>query len=306
MPDNGQLPADVEKSEFLERKNKLLKEGLQQAERLRQIFDQTARELKETKLQLLRQREKLEDKVKERTQQLLAIQEELARKEKLAMLGEVAGNVGHELRNPLGVMSNAVYFLQTILSDADETVYEYLGIIKSEIEASEYIVSDLLDSVRTQPPHPEIVGVAQLIRQTLGKCTIPQCINVKLDIPELLSPIRVDALQIHQVFHNLISNAVEAMQEGGILEIRAQKNKAEKNITISVRDTGTGMTPEQLGKLFQPLSTTKARGIGLGLMVVKNLTEANGGRIEVQSEPGKGALFSVAFPMIDEGENEHA
>ena len=91
---------------------------------------------------------------------------------RLAVLGQVAGSVGHELRNPLGVMSNAVYFLQTVLSDADDTTKEYLNIIKSEIAGSERIVSDLLDAVRTQPPHREIVGVAELIGQTLRKCCV--------------------------------------------------------------------------------------------------------------------------------------
>jgi signal transduction histidine kinase len=103
-------------------------------------------------------------------------------------------------------------------------------------------------------------------------------------------------MQICQVFRNLISNGVEAMPEGGTLEIRALDNEMEKQITVSVHDTGIGMTPEQQAKLFQPLFTTKARGIGLGLVVVKNLTEANGGRIEVQSEAGKGTTFSVTFP----------
>jgi len=212
------------------------------------------------------------------------------------VLGQVAGSVGHELRNPLGVMSNAVYFLQTVLPDADDSVKEYLNIIKNEITGSERIVSDLLDSVRTKPPQPEAAGIAELIEQTLDKLTIPSSVTVKCDIPATLPPMRVDAMQIRQVFRNLISNGVEAMPEGGTLQIRAVADEAAKNITISVRDSGIGMTPEQLGKLFQPLFTTKARGIGLGLVVVKNLTEANGGRIEVQSEAGKGSVFSVILP----------
>ena len=233
---------------------------------------------------------------KESEEALRKLQEELVHKEKLAVLGQVAGSVGHELRNPLGVMSNAVFFLQTVLSDADETTREYLDIIKSEITASEHIVSDLLDAVRTKLPHPETVGVAQLIEQSLGKCTIPPSVEVRLDIPESLPPLRVDAIQIRQVFRNLISNGVEAMPEGGTLEIRALVKEAEKYVTISVRDTGIGMTPKQLDKLFQPLFTTKARGIGLGLVVVKNLTLVNGGTVEVESEPGKGATITVILP----------
>jgi signal transduction histidine kinase len=109
-------------------------------------------------------------------------------------------------------------------------------------------------------------------------------------------PLKVDPMHIQQVFQNLIRNAVESMPEGGDLEIRAVENDAEDTITISVRDTGIGMTAEQLAKLFQPLFTTKARGIGLGLVVVKNLTQANGGKIEVQSESGKGSVFAITLP----------
>jgi len=244
----------------------------------------------------------LELKVRERTQQLLQAQEELVRNEKLAVLGQVAGSVGHELRNPLGVMSNAVYFLQTVLSNADETIREYLNIIKTEIAGSERIVSDLLDSVRTKPPHAEVVGIAELIAQTLNKLAIPPSVAVKLDVPQTLPPLQVDAPQIHQVLRNLISNGIEAMPEGGTLQISATPDEGMQKVTLRVRDSGTGMTPEQMGKLFQPLFTTKARGIGLGLVVVKNLTEANGGKVEVQSEPGKGAEFRVTLPAVQEGE----
>lgn len=243
--------------------------------------------------------EELEIKVQQRTRQLLEAQEELLRKEKLAVLGQVAGSVGHELRNPLGVMSNAVYFLQTVLCDADDTVQEYLNIIKDEITGAERIVSDLLDSVRTKPPHPEAIGVTELMAQVIGKCSIPPSVTVSRNIPDGLPPLCVDALQIHQVLRNLIGNAVEAMPQGGVLEIRADLTEDSKSVTISVCDSGIGMTPEHVAKLFQPLFTTKARGIGLGLVVVKNLTQANGGSIGVQSEAGKGSRFAVTFPTSD-------
>jgi PAS domain S-box-containing protein len=256
--------------------------------------DVTERKQMEEKIQKLN--EELEIKVQERTRQLLEAQEELVRKEKLAVLGQVAGSVGHELRNPLGVMSNAVYFLQAVLTDADQRVKDYLGIIENEIAGSERIVSDLLDSVRTKPPRPEAVGARVLIEQTLGKLTIPSSVAVKLDFPESLPALWVDAMQIHQVFRNLISNGVEAMPDGGTLEIRAVENRQDGTVAVSVHDSGAGIAPELLPKLFLPLYTTKSRGIGLGLVVVQNLTKANGGSVEVQSEPGKGATFTVTFP----------
>ncbi len=278
-----------EQQERLERSNTQLEE---------KVRERTT-ELQQANQRLSQLNEELDAKVKERTQQLLVAQDELLRKEKLAVLGQVAGSVGHELRNPLGVMSNAVFFLQTVLADADDSTKEYLGIIRDEIGSSERIVSDLLDSVRTKPPQPERVEAGELIAQTLRKCSVPPCVAVRLEIAEALPPLRVDPLQLQQVLRNLISNAVEAMPEGGTLEISALENPPGSSVTIAVRDSGSGMAPEVLAKLFQPLFTTKARGIGLGLVVVKNLTEANGGSVQVQSEAGKGSRFAVTLPRAE-------
>jgi signal transduction histidine kinase len=236
------------------------------------------------------------EELKEKSRQLLEAQDELVRNEKLALLGQIADTVGHELRNPLGVMNNAVYFLQTVLVDADATTKEYLGIIKEEIVDAERIVSDLLDAVRTKPPHPEMTEVAELIRQALRKGEAPSRVTVKLDIPKNISPVQVDSMQMHQVFWNLITNGMEAMPDGGALEIKADEDKAAKTVTVSIKDSGSGIAPEQQGKLFQPMYTTKARRVGLGLVVVKNLTQANGGSVGVESVLGEGSTFAVTLP----------
>jgi signal transduction histidine kinase len=228
--------------------------------------------------------------------ELRKAQDELVHNEKLALLSQVADTVGHELRNPLGVMNNAVYFLQTVLVDADETTREYLGILKDEIEETERIVSDLLDAVRTKPPHPEDMVVAELLEHTLRKCEVPAAVTVRLDIPPTIPAIRVDQAQMQQVFWNLISNGVEAMPDGGVLEITASEDPAANSVTVSIRDSGGGITQENQARLFQPLFTTKARRVGLGLVVVKNLVQANGGSVAVDSEPGQGSTFSVTLP----------
>jgi signal transduction histidine kinase len=236
------------------------------------------------------------EELREKTKQLLATQEELVRTEKLALLSKVADTVGHELRNPLGVMNNAVYYLQAVLSDADETTKEYLGIIRDEIADAERIVSDLLDAVRTKPPHPATVEIADAVGQTLLKCDIPPSVTVSLDIPAALPTVRADPMHLHQVLWNLITNGVEAMPQGGTLAIRAVADAAAKTVTISVQDNGAGIAPEQQANLFQPLFTTKARRVGLGLVVVKNLAQSNGGSVAAESEPGKGSTFSVTLP----------
>jgi len=247
--------------------------------------------------QLRELNDELDAKVKERTQLLLEAQEELVRKESLAVLGKIAGSVGHELRNPLGVMNNAVYFLQTVLYDADASVKEYLEIIHDEIASADHILSDLLDAVRTKLPQPENVEIEELLAQVLQVLPVPAKITVQRDIPEPCPSLLVDPLQMQQVFRNLITNAIEAMPEGGILEIRANADTKKEAVNISIHDNGIGMTPEILPSLFQPLFTTKTRRIGLGLAAVRNLTKANGGTVAVQSEPGKGSTFSVTLPV---------
>lgn len=236
----------------------------------------------------------LEVKVRERTKQLLDAQEELIRREKLSTLGQVAGSVGHELRNPLGVMSNAVYYLQTVLTNAGPAVREYLDIIKSEIADSERIVSDLLDAVRTKPPRPLPVPAGDLIAMSLERRPLPDRVTLAVE-RRTERPVLADPLQMKQTFINLVNNAVDAMPEGGRLEIVAEDD-GEERVRFIFRDTGAGIPPEHRSRLFLPLFTTKARGIGLGLAVVKNLTEANGGTVAVESEPGAGTAFTVTLP----------
>jgi len=257
----------------------------------------------------------LELKVEEKTRQLMEAQEELVRKEKLAILGQLSGSVGHELRNPLGVMSNAVYFLKMVHGEADETTREYLDIIKQEIDNSQRIISDLLDFSRTKTPNTEEIHPLELIERTIGRCAIPENVQLRTDIPESLPHIRVDSHQMAQVFQNLITNGAQSMPDGGSMSISAQAVTCSADevqgsdsgprsqvpdpagyIEISVADSGTGISPENMKRLFQPLFTTKARGIGLGLTVCKNLTEANGGKIGVKSEAGKGTTFTILMP----------
>jgi len=240
--------------------------------------------------------EELEARIGRRTKQLLEAQEELVGKEKLAILGRLSGSLGHELRNPLGVINNAVYFLKTVMPDADETVKDYLEIIKGEVNNSLRIISDLLDFSRTKTPHTRSTTINELINKSLEHCTLTKGITMQIDIPAALPTVKVDPLQMKQVFQNLITNAIQAMPNGGTLEIKAIENKKTAAIKISFTDTGEGISAEDMKKLFQPLFSTKARGIGLGLVVSKSLTETNGGTIEIKSQPGRGTTFTVVLP----------
>ena len=249
--------------------------------------------------------ERLAEMVEKRTKELRDAHERLVRSEKLAVLGQLAGGVGHELRNPLGVISNAVYFLQMTLSDADETTREYLGIISSEVRNSEKIVSDLLDFSRTRAPEREEVAVSELVVQVLEKHPPPEEVRVSSEIAPDLPPVFVDPRQMGQVLVNLVTNAYQAMPEGGRLVIKTSevsgKPPRSQWVALSITDTGCGISQENMERLFEPLFTTKARGIGLGLAVSRNLVEANGGSLEVESELGKGSTFTVTLPAKEVG-----
>jgi signal transduction histidine kinase len=263
--------------------------------------------------------ERLEEMVEERTQELQDAQEQLVRREKLAILGQLAGGVGHELRNPLGVISNAVYFLQMTLAETDETTREYLDIVSSEVRDAEKIVSDLLDFSRTRMPEREEIAASALVSQVLERRPPPENVEVTTEIPSDLPPVFVDPRQIGQVLGNLVTNAYQAMPDGGRLMISVSEDQVmgrhEDTVTgrpgddlpvipspclrVSISDTGCGISEENMGKIFEPLFTTKAKGIGLGLAVSRNLVEGNGGSIKVESEMGKGSTFTVRLGTGD-------
>ena len=181
------------------------------------------------------------------------------------------------------------------LPDADETTKEYLEIISEEVRNSTKIISDLLDFSRIRMPEREEIAVSELVAQVLEKRPPPENVEVITEIAPDLPPVYVDSRQIGQVLVNLVINAYQAMPEGGALTISAQAEEGQ--VSLSITDTGSGIPEENTAKIFEPLFTTKARGIGLGLAVSGNLVEANGGSMEVASEVGKGSTFTVRLPL---------
>jgi len=222
------------------------------------------------------------------------LQAQLIRSEKLAVLGQLAAGVGHELRNPLGVISNSVYYLKIACSDWDKTARECLDVISSEVRNAEKTISDLLWLSRTRAAERQRIGLSDLVSHILEKYSVEGKIRVRIDIPSEIPAVFVDPLQIEQVLQNLIANGCQAMDEGGELFIRAMA--VQERVEVSISDTGSGIPRENLGKIFEPLFTTKARGMGLGLAVSRNLVELNGGRIEVASEEGVGSIFTISLP----------
>jgi signal transduction histidine kinase len=212
------------------------------------------------------------------------------------MLGQLAGGVGHELRNPLGVMTNAVYYLDAVLADSQPAVREYLEILRTQIGLSEKIIGDLLEYARIRTPEREPVRLAQLTAEQLERVGPLNGTSVRLDFANDLPPASIDRVQIGQVVLNLLTNAVQAMPDGGgSLTIRGTA-QAPDCLRLDVTDTGGGIADAHIDQVFEPLFTTKARGIGLGLAVSRSLVIANGGTISVSSRVGEGTTFSLVLP----------
>ncbi len=244
----------------------------------------------------------LENRVEARTRELREAQEQLVRHEKLAVLGQMASSIGHELRNPLGVINSAVYYLKLIQPDADEKIRQYLGIIEEEVRTSEKIITDLLDFARIKSVDRAAVSVSELIHQTLTRFPAPASVDVAIETSTHLPQVYVDPRQIIQVLGNITLNACQAMPSAdgaapkrGVLSIHSSLQ--DDMIMIVIEDNGVGIPAENINKIFEPLFTTKTKGVGLGLPVSQKLIEANGGRIQVQSEAGKGSSFSVFLPI---------
>ncbi|MFC1936172.1 PAS domain S-box protein [Chloroflexota bacterium] len=252
-------------------------------------------ERKKTEEELNRYREHLEQLVEERTEELRDAQEELIRTEKLATLGELAGGLAHELRNPLMSVANSVYYLNLINPDPDESLKKYLNIISTEVQQSEKIISSLLSLADSKPLKIESILISKLVDEVLEKRPSSKNIKISVDLKASLPAVSVDSQQIRQVLSNLIENAYHAMPEGGKLSIKAKQEK--KALSLSITDTGVGIAEENIGKIFKPLFSTKVHGIGLGLALSKRMMEANGGTLEVESVEGKGSTFTLTMQI---------
>ena len=251
-------------------------------------------------------RDELEHKVEERTRdlhetlkELHETQDALVRRERLAMLGQLSSGVGHELRNPLGVMTNAVYYLKTVLAQQPPNVHEYLDILTQQITLSEKIVGDLLDFARQKPPKRTPAPLREAVEGQVQRLGTRDGVRVDVVVPDDLPPVLVDPVHLGQIVLNLLTNALQAMDGSGQLRVTARREGTHNRLEVS--DTGPGVAKDNREKIFEPLFTTKARGIGLGLAVSRTLARANGGDLTLVDEPlSRGATFCLSLPIATE------
>ena len=251
---------------------------------------------KKAEEELKRYSEHLEEIVNERTKELIDTQEQLIQKEKLAVLGQLSGSIAHELRNPLGGIRNAAYFLNMELEKPSPDVKKTLEIIDKEVANSDRIITSLLDYARSKEPTLKKVEINDIIQNTLTRIIVPENIDVVNQLDKVVPTLFADSNQLSQVFENIMLNAIQAMPEGGKIKIFSKITSPEQ-VTISITDSGVGISKENLEKLFEPLFTTKAKGIGLGLSLCMLIIKAHGGTIEVESEVGKGSTFKIMLPI---------
>jgi signal transduction histidine kinase len=196
------------------------------------------------------------------------------------------------------VIRNAVYFLNNYLGERlDETSRKHLGMIWRAAEQASNSVSDLLSFAEPQRPERVDAQVSVLVLDALSRVRIPEGIKLRTSVEAALTGLAVDPMQVVRALVNIVDNALEAMPNGGQLRIAAEADGRE--VAIRVSDTGQGIAPELLPSIFEPLVTTRPHAKGLGLTVARRLVESNGGRIEVESLPGKGTTFALRFPYSE-------
>lgn len=222
-------------------------------------------------------------------QELHQAQAELAKNERFAALGRLAGSVAHEMRNPLGIVGNTAFFLRQTLAPYDETVGEALAELERAVTNSNHIINEMLDYVRDPIPRAADFLIGDAISSAIRSVSIPE--GIRLTVQEDTKfEVFANEGQITRILINLIQNGIQAMPNGGNLEIGVISKQPEK-VSIFVRDFGCGISEENLEKIFEPLFTTKARGIGLGLAIAKRYAQLNGGNVSVESQTGRGATF---------------
>ena len=254
-------------------------------------------ERKQTEDELARYRDHLEYLVMERTEKLEDAQEKLLTAERLAVLGKLSGGISHELRNPLGVIDSSVYYLKRKLDDADPKVIQHLDRIKSHVKRSTDIIESLLNLTIMKEPIKERLDFAQVLSEAILASRIPGSVKVIRDILKDQISIFGDEEQIRMIFENIIKNAVDAMEKHGTLTIITRISKGGEFAEVTFEDTGPGIADEDKDKIFQPLYSTKTKGIGFGLSICQQIIEKHGGKIDAFSDTGSGASFIVQFPM---------
>ena len=229
-------------------------------------------------------------------QQIEHAEEALRRSDRLAALGQLSAGLAHELRNPLGTIRASAEMLGRNLSAENEVAREVAGFISTEVDRANSLITRFLQFARPLELRPQTADLAQTLDRAvaLAEREAPGIAIYKNYAPEI-PPFPFDGELLERVFYNLVLNAAQATPAGGAVTLKARESDGFAE--IAVIDRGAGIRAEHLNSIFNPFFTTKPDGVGLGLAIVAKIIDEHGGKIAVESEPGKGSIFRVLLPM---------
>ncbi len=256
-----------------------------------QTLHQRHQELVHTQEELAQINQMLEERVAQRTRELQKATDDLVKAERLSAIGQMASIISHEIRNPLAVISNATRLIKTLVRPTDKKVVKQFDIIESEIRQANSIINEVLGYARTRELILSTVDVNSYLHELVQSFPAQPGIVFKEELAAESVRIKVDAEEIKQTLRNLISNAVEAMPMGGTVTVGSTVGK--RLVCLYVADTGSGITDEIRSQMFSPFFTTKARGTGLGLAVVRKAISRHQGKLFIKSRLGQGTCFEI-------------
>jgi len=235
----------------------------------------------------------------DRAEEALAeAKQELIRRTRLAAIGQVSSSIAHDLRNPLGAIRNASYFLRRHVPEERQKLIEYTEIIEQEVAKADRIITSLLEMARPRPPRKSLVDLGALLDDVLSRTRGLAGVHRRVLLEPQPFEVLADPQQLHQVVENIVTNAAEAMKGQGEFTVEARRD--DDYDTIVFRDTGPGVPPEVAENLFEPVVTTKASGTGLGLAICHQVIEKHQGTIDLVDTGAGGAAFRIRLPRQEQ------
>ncbi len=267
------------------------------------VIANRTQELMHAQTDLQRFNTELEARVEARTRELRATQDELIKQERLAAIGQMASVVGHELRNPLSVINNSLYVIKTRQetlntpeNPLDAKVAKHMQIIEGELLVANQIISEILTFARTRELQTREIDLHEFLEEITSLLNIPEKIVLEKSYAPQPIKLMLDPDEMRQVIRNIIGNGFDAMPSGGTFRLETTVNG--RYAIITMQDSGQGIPADVVAKIFTPFFTTKSKGTGLGLAVVKKVMDRHNGEVDVQSTVGKGTVFHLKLPLI--------